>query len=419
MKVTKSLFSLRLALFICASIFASTANGQNYTTLYTFKDLGDGANPMGGLIFGSNGALYGTGAGGGDFNSCDEGGACGVVFTLAPPAERGAAWTENALYDFQFQDPFPPNSNLVFDKSGNLYGSTGGPDTSIYQLTEVSGVWSLNPAYASGKYGIVATPILDARSDLYTTVEFTSSNADGAVIELTPQSNGTWSQKTLYAFLGGTDGNGPAGGVIADREGNLYGTTLGGGGSAECGTVFELSPHSNGTWTESVLYSFTGSDGCNPYAGLIFDRSGNLYGTTYVGGLAPCTNGCGVVFKLTPPGTEGAAWTESVLHRFANKDGANPYAGLAIDSSGALYGTTVRGGSGPCEPTGAGCGTVFRLAPPSKSGGNWTLASYSFQGQDGFLPYGNVLLDESNRVLYGTTSAGGRYGYGVVFQIAQ
>jgi uncharacterized repeat protein (TIGR03803 family) len=179
--------------------------------------------------------------------------------------------------------------------------------------------------------------------------------------------------------------------------------------------VFELSP-SNGAWTEKILYSFTGSNGCSPYAGLILDKKGNLYGTTYTGGgFGPCTNQCGTVFELTP--NENGTWSESVLHSFDNTDGANPYAALAIDPTGALYGTTERGGSGTCEPAGAGCGTVFRLAPPSKSGGNWKLTSYGFQSANGMIPLGSVLVDESKKALYGTTSGGTVYGHGTVFQI--
>jgi uncharacterized repeat protein (TIGR03803 family) len=238
------------------------------------------------------------------------------------------------------------------------------------------------------------------------------------VLKLTPQSGGSWTQTTLYAFAGGNDGSGPTGGVIADPAGNLYGTTVGGGSSSQCGTVFQLS-QVNGVWTETVLHVFTGSDGCFPFAGVIRDRKGNLYGTTYNGGVGICSSNCGVVFELSPPAVKGGAWTESTLHAFNNNDGANPFAGLALDSSGSLYGTTPRGGNGPCEPKGIGCGTVFRLMPPFKPGGVWSHIFYSFQGPEGSAPYGNVTLDQSKGALYGTTLGGGAKGFGTVFQFTR
>ena len=405
---------------LAAWLLAGTAMaaGPKHTILYSFKGQSDGGSPMAGLIFDSTGALYGTGESGGDYDSCNEGGACGVAFKLSPPSQTGGTWTESVPYDFQFEDPYPPNSNLVFDQAGNLYGATAGGSTAVYQLTELDGSWSLNPIYRSGGDGTLATPILDQKSDLYTTVEFNSGNSNGLVLELSPQPDGSWAQTTLYAFAGGNDGSAPKGGVIADKAGNLYGTTVGGGGNSQCGTVFQLT-QVNGVWTETVLHSFTGSDGCYPYAGVIFDPKGNLYGTTYNGGAGVCSNKCGVVFELSPPTVKGGAWTESSLLLFNNTDGANPLAALAIDSTGALYGTTNLGGNGPCEPKGAGCGTVFRLMPPSKPGGAWSQIFYSFQGPDGAKPYGNVILDQSKGVLYGTTLEGGANGYGTVFQFTR
>lgn len=410
-------------LICCATLItfalssAAANSAPKVTTLYNFTGIADGGDPMAGLTSDSAGNLWGTGLTGGNYDSCDEGGACGVVFELTPPAQTGGNWTETAVYEFQYQDPYPPASNLVFDHNGNLYGSTEGPipSATLYQLADVSGNWTLNSLYV-GTYGIVSPPLIDAHDNLYFTVAYTSGDCCGLVLELSPQSNGTWTQSTLYTFAGGNDGDGPAAGVIADRSGNLYGTTTGGGGSSECGTVFELSRATGGAWTEKILYSFTGADGCNPYAGLVLDGKGNLYGTTYTGGVGPCINGCGLVFELSP--AENGTWSESTLHAFTNKDGANPYAALVIDPDGGLYGTTVNGGNGPCEPTGVGCGTVFRLAPPSKPGGTWTQMAYSFQGHNGVGPRGSILLDKAQNTLYGTTSGGGTYGYGTVFQIA-
>jgi uncharacterized repeat protein (TIGR03803 family) len=159
-----------------------------------------------------------------------------------------------------------------------------------------------------------------------------------------------WYEKVLHSFNGG-DGANPAAGLIFDAAGNLYGTTTGGGTSGY-GTVFELTPMGGGGWTETILYSFgNGTDGAIPYAGLIFDAAGNLYGTTFGGGPY---GGAGTVFELTP--TAGGGWTETVLHSFNGGDGANPVAGLIFDAAGNLYGTTTGGGT-------YGGGTAFELSP--------------------------------------------------------
>ena len=173
------------------------------------------------------------------------------------------------------------------------------------------------------------------------------------VFKLAPTGTGTWTESVLHSFAGGSsDGGSPYAGLIADSAGNLYGTTYGGGASGH-GVVFRLAPTGTGTWTESVLYAFAGgpSDGAYPYAGLIADGAGNLYGTTVEGGAS----GHGVVFKLAPTGT--GTWTESVLYAFAGypSDGADPKAGLIADGAGNLYGTTVEGGASVN-------GVVFKLA---------------------------------------------------------
>jgi len=234
--------------------------------------------------------------------------------------------------------------------------------------------------------------------------------------------------QTLHSFTGGSDGEGPVSTLAVDRVGNLYGTTGGGGGATACelgcGTVFMLAVPAtqNGAWKETVLYSFTGgSDGAGPAAGLIFDRAGNLYGTTAVGGDGPCNEGvggCGVVFELSPPAAPGGAWTEAVLHSFSGSDGSGPIARLTLDQAGNLYGTTNGGGSGSgCS---AGCGVVFELVAPASQGGAWTysvLHNFSQDGSDGFLPYGDLVLDPAGN-LYGTTIAGGTGNAGgTVFEL--
>ncbi|MGB8885888.1 MAG: choice-of-anchor tandem repeat GloVer-containing protein [Candidatus Korobacteraceae bacterium] len=221
------------------------------------------------------------------------------------------------------------------------------------------------------------------------------------------------SQETvLHSFGNGTDGNSPTTGLIQDGAGNLYGTTVG-GGIHGYGTVFELTPNGSGGWTETVLHSFNqnGSDGAYPYAGLAFDAAGNLYGTTSNGGIHACDGiifNCGTVFELSP--RQGGGWTETVLHSFNSPgDGYYPYAGLTFDSHGNLYGTTSQGGI-------HGFGTVFELTP--RQGGGWTeTVLHSFgNNQDGWYPDAGLIVDGAGN-LYGTTSQGGIHSLGAVFEL--
>jgi uncharacterized repeat protein (TIGR03803 family) len=182
--------------------------------------------------------------------------------------------------------------------------------------------------------------------------------------------------------------------------GNLYGTTRGGGGNG-CGAVFKLVPSQGGQWTESVVYSFTcGQDGAEPVAGVTFDNTGNLYGTTLTNG----TYGGGTAFELAP---SGSGWTEATLYAFnpSTGEGYAPAAGLILDSSGHLYGATMTGGLG-------GGGTVFELLP---SNGTWSLTKlYSLTGNSG--PQGNLTMDATGN-LYGATHQDGAYGLGNAFRL--
>ncbi len=207
----------------------------------------------------------------------------------------------------------------------------------------------------------------------------------------------------------------PQAGVITDAAGNLYGTTFY-GGLYGMGMVYELSPSASG-WQETILHSFNvdGTDGYFPTGGLIFDKAGNLYGTAQFGGTGNCTNnlGCGVIFKLAPNGSGG--WTETILHQFAGNDGWEVHAGLTFDAAGNLYGTTADGGA-------FNWGTVFELTP--KKNGTWVLHElHQFTGgMDGGVPFGNVIVDAAGNV-YGMTYEGGgvssscRWGCGTVFEL--
>jgi uncharacterized repeat protein (TIGR03803 family) len=307
-----------------------------------------------------------------------------VALVLAPGAWAGTKY--KTLHKFTGgADGTSPWDTLIFDQAGNLYGTTGGAEES--------------PG---------PTP--------------------GNVFELTPNSDGTWTESVLYTFTGGSDGGSPVAGLIFDQAGNLYGTTEFGGNlncQYGCGVVFELTPDSDGSWTESVLYSFTGgTDGSQPFAGLTFDQQGNLYGTTGGGGNSKCQglfSGCGVAFELAP--NSDGTWTESVLHAFNGKDGQMPLAGVIFDQAGNLYGTT-RGGGQLLSDCGdwmaSGCGVVYELTPGS--GGSWTeKALHAFNRQDGMWPIAPPVFDAAGN-LYGTTEKGasndcGAESCGTVFEL--
>jgi hypothetical protein len=270
----------------------------------------------------------------------------------------------------------------------------------------------------------------------------------GVVFELSPTEGGSWQETVLYTFTGGRDGALPVGGVVLDSAGNLYGTTWFGGDSKPancnlsgllpgCGVVYKLTPTAHGPWKQTVLHAFKGgSDGAYPYAGVILDPSGNVYGTAVAAGYMLTCNtgggGCGVVFELTP--TPSGPWTESVLYAFTGGTYGNaPYAGVTLDASGNLYGIAREGGdtSISCfSPEFPGCGLVFELTP-NPNGGQWTETPlYAFRGGvDGASPYFGVTLDAAGNV-YGTTPFGGDLksyscrgqaipGCGVVFELTQ
>jgi uncharacterized repeat protein (TIGR03803 family) len=262
--------------------------------------------------------------------------------------------------------------------------------------------------------------IIDSKGNLYGTTSGGGADGGGMVFEFTPKAGGGWMEKVLHNFPAtDKDGEDPFASLIFDAAGNLYGTTSG-GGAYSYGTVFELTPKASGGWTEKVLHSFNenGTDGYNPQqASLILDAAGNLYGTTPFGGpLGGCSGlGCGTVFELTPKA--GGRWTEKVLHSFNynGKDGFEPEASLILDAAGNVYGTTTYGGTGGgCN---VGCGTVFELTP--RAGGRWTekvLHSFNYNGKDGVDPYAGLIFDTANN-LYGTTGGGGAYTYGTVFEL--
>ncbi len=308
----------------------------------------------------------------------------GSALVLLATSAMTLAQSETVIYHFKGgSDGSQPLATMVADSAGNLYGTT------------VQGGASTNCDAQPIHFGC------------------------GTVFKLTrPTAVGSpWIESVLYTFTRGSDGGYPAGGVIFDQAGNLYGTTAA-GGSTGGGTVFQLSPPSqSGAWTETTLYNFAGpSNGAfGPPNYLAFDKWGSLYG--YDAGEF----GFGGVFQLTPPVPQGGTWSYSHVHSFnGTTDGWAPSGGLAVDSAGNLYGTTRNGGNQACN---GGCGVVFKMKHPATADGAWTESVlYTFQGMpDGAFPRNGVRLDRSGN-FYGTTSEGGQFGalyggYGTVFEL--
>jgi uncharacterized repeat protein (TIGR03803 family) len=429
-------FVLTLVASALLGIGAHTAAAQE-SVVYSFDygQIVDGNEPNASLISDALGNLYGTTVYGGAY-------ANGAVFELSPA--KGGGWTEQILYSFYggtggALDPQNPLGSLIFDKSGNLYGTTVGGGTNnggtVFELSPgTGGVWTEKTLH-SFAYGNQtaqtdssqpqANLIFDAQGNLYGTSLTGGIDDNGTVFELSPGTDGAWTEKVLYNFTGNDiagdfDGFNPRGGLIFDAEGNLYGTTSEGGENG-FGTAFELSPGKGGAWTEKQLCTFTGQPGIGaaPAAGLIFDSEGNLYGTTHQGG-GPTNEG--TVFELSP---NGGAWTYKLLWSFAGgpSDGAQPYDTLIFDAQGNLYGTTLFGGpNGDSALGGYFAGTVFELSPTNS--GPWTetvLHNFYASTTDGYQPYDGLIADTAGN-LYGTTYQGGAhvayYNPGTVFEIA-
>lgn len=320
----------------CAAAVTAAALAQTATetVILAFEDFPQGANPYAPLFRNPQGTLYGTTYLGGRMN-------LGVVFEVGPAGYK-------LMYSFKGgSDGAHPYAGVIQVSAGNLYGTT----------------------YQGG-----------------------AANA-GVVYKVTPMGQ----ESVLYSFTGGSDGGGPYAGLIADAAGNLYGTTYGGGNTnctGGCGVVYKVTPAGQ----ETVLHSFTGgTDGANPYAGLIFDPAGNLFGTTYAGGSAvSLAAGNGVVYELSPSGEE------TTLYAFPPQNqGAGPVAGVIRDSQGNLYGTYSLGGGG-----------VFKLDPA----GNYTTLYDFFYGIGAQEPSGNLVRDAAGN-LFGTTQVGGTAGVGIVYEI--
>jgi hypothetical protein len=293
---------------------------------------------------------------------------------------------------------------------GNLYGGadSGGDGYGVtFEFSPGSGGWNYNVLYNHGSNGLV----FDPAGNLYGNIGFGAYDY-GAAGELSPGSGG-WTYTQLYSFSPKTYW--PENPLIFDQHGNLYGTTY------NLGDVFMLSPpappDTSSEWNFHLLHhlpSFNG-DGVSPYAGLVLDASGNLYGATQGGGIVnqQCPPACGIIFKLAPEGH--GEWKETILHRFTTfAGGGSPTGTLALDQYGNIYGTTL-GGGGSGNVCAGGCGTVFKMTPSAN--GKWKyMVLHRFKGTDGAGPQAGVTLDSKGNI-YGTTYEGGADYYGVVFEI--
>ena len=361
----------------CGAVFqlTKTASGYTFHILHQFTGGSDGGSPFAGLTLDSAGNLYGTAAFGG---SCPSAFGCGVVYELSPTTS--GPWTETVLYSFQGgDDGGSPESQMVFDSAGNLYGTTEGG--------------------GSGFCGLGAPC--------------------GLVFELSPTESGPWIETVLYSFSSLSDGMEPQGPLVRDVDGNLFGTTPIGGSVGNncgyphygCGTVFKIF-HTAWGWEKATLYTFLGgTDGAAPRGGVTLESTGHLYGTAEQGGNPNgCVNnqnpGCGVVFELRRA-VGGGIWAQQVIATFEpdadgnpGPTGGSPAGSLVFDSAGNIYGTVSQGGV-------RGSGVVFKLSKSTATKWNETEL-YSFnRGGQGAGPVSNILMDPTGD-LFGTTIAGGK-----------
>jgi hypothetical protein len=428
--------------------FASTAHAYTFKTIHSFcaeTKCTDGEVPTGPLAMDAQGNLFGLTFEGGNRHLA------GTVFGLfRTPGTEG--WTYSVLYRFCHggcKDGDMPTGGLVADVSGNLYGVTtegGDGGGTIFELSPPvsEGTWTFHRLHTfcgenictDGKLpfagltyaGAASGALYDGVSPLYGTTEeggmTSTGGVNAGVVYQLAMVRGKLHESVIYTF-GSQSGDGilPVAPVIVDGDGNLFGTTSGGGAFADIhghgGTVFELTHGSGGTWTENILYSFNalpnGADGYSPQAPVLMDESGNLIGTTANGGTSQPG---GTAFRLTPG---SPTWQETVLNNFCVEtrcaDGQMPNTGLTINSSGALIGTTFFGGTNPGFLN-EGAGTIFQL------NGTFQII-YDFCSEhhciDGEFPNSTLVMDGAGN-LFGTTTAGGKHrrnsGAGTIFELS-
>ena len=388
---TVTLFASLLFFF---AVLSQPAHSQTYKIIYNFTGQGsDGATPYGGPTLDSLGNLYGTTNLGGTYGS-------GSVYRLSP---NGSSWKYTSLYSFKgiADGAGPGYGTLAIGADRALFGTTegGGYFGTAFAICACPGREIQLQSFGRGTDGAepMSGVVLDSSGNFYGTTMLGGANGNGTVYEA-KRSGKTWAESVLYSFTGGSDAINPVATVSLDAQGNLYGTAPAGGAFGN-GAVYKLT-HSSSGWTETVLYSFQGgTDGANPVGGVIVDKAGNLYGTTFDGGI----NGGGTVYELSP---SNGTWTFTVLYSFVGGYGG-PYNKLTL-SKGSLYGFTNSEGA-------YGFGSIFKLTPTN---GTWTLTDlYDFPGgSDGGFPYGSVAVDSAGNV-FGTAVIGGSNNQGIIFEI--
>jgi uncharacterized repeat protein (TIGR03803 family) len=390
--------------FLLSAGVPQPAESQTYQVIHNFTGEGsDGATPYGGPTLDSSGNVFGTTNLGGS-------NADGTVYELSP---NGSSWTFNTIYSFAggADGAAPGFGSLLIRHDCSLFGTTeagGGALGTAFKIRPRGNpchkpdfTWQEKVLHRFGRGEDGGQPTngvtFDRSANFYGITNLGGAYNNGAVFEVA-HSGGFWTETLIYSFTGGDDGGTPVAGVTFDDAGNLYGTTSFGGlyGS---GVVYGLSPSVSG-WSETVLYNFQGlSDGEFPVGGVIVDHTGNLYGSTFLGG----DNGGGTVYQLSP---SGGGWTLTTLYSFSTYYG--PYNKLTLDAHGNLYGAANGAGAN-------GLGSVFKLAPGISG---WTFTDlYDFTGgNDGGQPYGSVAVDASGNI-FGTNVVGGSNNQGVVFEI--
>ena len=411
---------LALGTLLAVAMASGGLAGAQEKVIHTFS-YADGEEPEGGLLADPSGNFYGTAKGGGTHSK-------GEVFEMVH--EPNGSWKLEIIYPFQsvmngVLDGGIPESALIRDGQGNLYGATYGGGQhghgTVFELMKKSnGKWSEKILYSFGAtsldgYGPMGEVVRDAKGNLYGTTYIGGKYNGGTVFRLTPKATGEWTEKILHNFKPGAEGYDPRGHLALDSKGRLYGATYFGGETATgLGTVFELIPGANDEWTAKVIYNsgLIAGDPGTFAGGVILDAKGNVYGTSLEGGQSQGQScSCGTVFELLsePNGT----WKEKTLYAFhlATTDGYAPQSALTFDKAGNIFGTTQKGGT-------YGGGTVFELSPAA--GGKWTeklLASFGKNEADGSSPIAGVIRDSTGNV-FGVTLFGGTSNEGTVFEIA-
>ena len=394
-----STFAITAAIFLLPASWA----GDEYKVLHSFGKGKDGAGVFAGVALDNEGNLYGATTGGGAYGH-------GTAFQLTPGS--GGEWTETILHSFcaisRCKDGSSPSGVLVLDSKGNLYGAS---NVATFEIKRKAGGWTFLVIC-----DCITPSVFDAVGNLYG-IGGPGTHQAGAVAELSPSADGwkeTLLHSFCSWPPNCRDGEPPEWGLSWDAAGNLYGTTEFGGDhcapecNPNCGVVYQLQALGGGEWKYHRIHSFAASpnDGVLPQYGVTVDPKGNVYGTTLYG-----VSTSGTVYELSPQ--QDGSWKETILYSFPNpeKNGGAPAGGVTFDNQGNLYGTASAGGDPSCN-----CGVVFKMTPQANGKWNYTVL-HRFHGTDGVGPGYNLIFDKDFKHLYGTTVEGGSGGYGVVYEI--